>query len=216
MSWKIRHTGSNQFVGNLTAQQIVDGLQDGQWETDDEVMGPEDRQWVPIVEHPQFEELAEALDEENSNDAFNDPHDQHIDMNPLIDVCLVLLVFFILATTMAVMEKVLEMPESRTQDRNVTMSPQDIEKMMIIVEVRSMQGKPVFKIDKQDVNLADIRNKLRDAAKDRRINQMVIDAKDVDWDTVVKVMDAGTFAGITKISFKTEPQANKPAGGANK
>ncbi len=212
MSWKIRHTGSNQAVSNLTAQQIAEGILDGQWESVDEVMGPGDTRWIPIEEHPQFEELIEALEADNAGDAFSDPHDQHIDMNPLIDVCLVLLVFFILATTMAVMEKVLEMPESRTQDRNVTMAPQDIEKLMIIVEVRVNQGKVVIRVDKQEVSPAEIRNRLRDTVKERRVNQMVIDAKDVDWETVVKVMDAGTYAGITKISFKTDPPAARSGG----
>ena len=52
MTWKIRHEGSPRSVEGLSAAQVVEGLQDGQWETTDEVMGPQDRNWVAIESHP--------------------------------------------------------------------------------------------------------------------------------------------------------------------
>ena len=48
MSWKIRHEGSPQSIDNLTLEQVVEGLQDGHWEATDEVMGPQDTEWVAV------------------------------------------------------------------------------------------------------------------------------------------------------------------------
>jgi hypothetical protein len=33
MPWQVRHEGSPQVLKDLSLQQIVDGLRDGQWET---------------------------------------------------------------------------------------------------------------------------------------------------------------------------------------
>ena len=59
--------------------------------------------------------------------------DNNIDMNPLIDVCLVLLVFFILATTMSVMEKVMKLPSNKqanTKPRPLT--PEQAQKYIML------------------------------------------------------------------------------------
>ena len=51
MSWKVRHEGSPRAVEGLTAGQVAQGLVDGHWEPTDEVMGPDDQQWVAIENH---------------------------------------------------------------------------------------------------------------------------------------------------------------------
>ena len=60
MSWKIRHEGSPDAVEGLSLAEVVEGLQDGRWEPTDEVMGPEDAEWVPIPEVPD-RQLVEGL-----------------------------------------------------------------------------------------------------------------------------------------------------------
>ena len=62
MTWKIRHQGSPRSIEGLTADQVVEGLQDGLWETTDEVMGPNDERWQEIENHPQFEEMAADIE----------------------------------------------------------------------------------------------------------------------------------------------------------
>src|SRR5713101_5012228 len=106
MSWKIRHEGSPRALEGLTLTQVVEGLQDGLWEVTDEVMGPQDEQWVAIESHPQLAEV--ALDLEPPPRHQED--ETRLDMNPLIDVALVLLIFFILTTSYAALQKVLDMP----------------------------------------------------------------------------------------------------------
>src|SRR5262245_25384759 len=107
MTWKIRHEGSPRSIEGLTATQVVEGLQDGLWEPTDEVMGPEEKQWTAIESHAQFAELAADLEPPPPP---AHPDETRLDMNPLIDVALVLLIFFMLVTTYETVRKVLDMP----------------------------------------------------------------------------------------------------------
>lgn len=216
MSWSIRHAGSPQSVSNLTLSQISQALADGEWETDDEVMGPGENRWTTIADHPELEDLAEALDTaaENEDKISHDPEEDRIDMNPLIDVCLVLLVFFILATTMAVMEKVLNLPEARQSAEGVVQkSDTEVKNLMLVVEARLKDGRTVIKLENTEVNPEGLMVRLRNAASQAHKSQVVIDSsKDVDWQTIVTIIDACSGAGITKVNFKVDPQAKPGAG----
>ena len=95
MSWKVRHEGSPQHRELATAQEVLQGLIDGVWEPTDEVRGPNDAKWQPLETHPQFAEAAadiEPLPKMHEDES-------KLDMNALIDVCLVLLIFYILTTS---------------------------------------------------------------------------------------------------------------------
>src|ERR1700694_5274302 len=107
MSWKIRHQGSPRSIEGLGLTHVVEGLQDGLWETTDEVMGPQDKQWVAIESHPQ---LAEVVADIEPPPPRVEDDETRLDMNPLIDVALVLLIFFILTTSYAAVQKILNMP----------------------------------------------------------------------------------------------------------
>ena len=96
ITWKMRHQGSPESLDGLTAEQIVEGVQEGQWEPTDEVKGPNDANWTQLEHHAHFAEAMEALD---TPFAPPQPDETRLDMNPLIDVSLVLLIFFILTTT---------------------------------------------------------------------------------------------------------------------
>src|SRR5262245_33614684 len=113
MSWKVRHEGSPKAVEGLTFEQVVDGLTEGQWEATDEVMGPNDTTWHKFEDHPQFAEAAAELDAPPEH-VYDD--EGHIDMNALIDVCLVLLIVFILTTTAAALQSRLLSPDVGTKD----------------------------------------------------------------------------------------------------
>ena len=91
----------------LTWQALLEGLQDGAWEATDEVMGPDDKTWVAIESHPALAEIAADMEPPPPR-TYDD--ETRLDMNALIDVCLVLLIFFILTTTVAAMQKRLEAP----------------------------------------------------------------------------------------------------------
>src|SRR5437870_611159 len=100
MPWQLRHEGSPQVLSDLSVQQIVDGLRDGQWETTDEVLGSGETQWRKIEAHPQFAEIAEEL---ATPPPVRHEEPTSLDMNALIDVCLVLLIFYMITTAYATM-----------------------------------------------------------------------------------------------------------------
>ena len=106
MSWKVRHEGSPQHIDVATPQEVMQGLVDGQWEPTDEVRGPQDANWVALENHPLFAKAAAEIvplpkmHEDESK----------LDMNALIDVCLVLLIFFILTTSYAQLQARIDHP----------------------------------------------------------------------------------------------------------
>jgi len=209
MSWKVRHHGETQFTGNQTVLQIAEGLRDGTWDSEDEVQGPGELKWTTLSDHPVFEELVAAIDEAEEE---HEVEDHHIDMNPLIDVCLVLLVFFILATTMAVMEKVLNMPEGKKESKNpVTVTEADARKKMILVEAKKTEGKTVYLVEKKEVPVANLGNTLKEIVQNENKKQLVIDAQGVEWGAVIRIIDAATGAGIEKVNMKVPQGAAAPA-----
>src|SRR5262249_31743288 len=106
--WQLRHEGSPRGLSGLSVAQIVEGLRDGTWDVTDEVQGPGETTWQPIENHPQLAEIAEEV--------LAPPPRRHdeptsLDLNALIDVCLVLLIFFILTTSYVnLVQKVVPLP----------------------------------------------------------------------------------------------------------
>ena len=109
MTYSIRHQGSPRSVEGLTVAEVAEGLQDGQWEPDDEVKGPEDKEWVAIENHPKFEELAADLEPPLGRVEVDETR---LDMNPVIDVALVLLVFFMLTASYAAIAQLAGNPKA--------------------------------------------------------------------------------------------------------
>ena len=205
MSWKVRHQGSPQYV-EVTLQQLVHGLQDGQWEGSDEVVGPGEKVWTPIEKHHLLEETFSEI-EEIERESHKEPEDleeQRIDMNPLIDVCLVLLVFFILATTLRVLEKVLNMPQNKGDalGKIREVNEEQVKEFMIQVHAYREGPRQVVKIGETEVPQDDLERALRRFVRETRKNELVIDAKDVEWGLIVRIIDAAAGARIQKVHFK--------------
>ena len=108
MTWKVRHQGSPRPVEGLTPQQVAEGLNEGLWETTDEVMGPNDTSWVPLENHPQFAEIAAEIEPPPPH-TYDD--ETHLDFTALIDVTLVLLIFYILTASYAALASRLDSPD---------------------------------------------------------------------------------------------------------
>src|SRR5205823_4768899 len=117
MPWQLRHEGSPQALEALTLQQIAEGLRDGLWEPTDEVKGPGEQTWQAIENHPQLAEIAEEIE---APPLLRREEGTHLDFNALIDVCLVLLIFFILTTTYATtVQKVVPLPTVKAEGKKV-------------------------------------------------------------------------------------------------
>ena len=212
MTWKIRHEGSPRSIEGLTMPQLVEGLQDGLWEPTDEVMGPEDRQWVAIENHPQLAETAADL-EPPPPKVHED--EARLDMNPLIDVALVLLIFFILITSYVALQKVLEMPDYTTKDVDGKIvpvkKPQRLYDLTIKVKAVEEDGKPVIYVEEKKVGLESLVDELHSYVRKTQKTQLLIDAQKVDWGTVVAIQDAAKGAGIER-AYLLNQRRSKPQG----
>jgi biopolymer transport protein ExbD len=204
MSWSIRHQGSPRSVDGLSAQQVVGGLQDGLYEPTDEIKSDADSNWVALENHPQFADLAAEF--EPMPPPVHDD-ETRLDMNPLIDVCLVLLIFFILTTSYGALQKVLDIGgvTSVTLGK-VVKTKEQVQQFTIKVEVRLENGQPVIRVEDQVTDPNNLQSALRSWVNSKGKTELLIDAVDnVDWGTIVAIQDAATGAGISKIHFQVKP-----------
>jgi biopolymer transport protein ExbD len=210
MTWQIRHEGSPQSVAGLTLDQIAQGLRDGRWESTDEVKGPGDRQWLSIENHPQLAQVAADL--EVGPVAHED--ETRLDMNALIDVTLVLLIFFILTTAHATaIQKVVPVPTvsvDQKTGRHKVLADQ-VKKYMVQVRASAdSQGKPVLQVEGKTVDVW--RDTDGSLDEDKLVGllrpfvqgtpprtEMLLDAQGVWWGLVIAVQDAARAAGIRTV-----------------
>ena len=198
MSWKVRHQGSPRFVEGLTLPEIVEGLQDGAWDPTDEVMGPDDERWTAIESHPALEEI--ALDLEPPPPAEH-PDETRLDMNPLIDVALVLLIFFILTTSYAALQKAIDAPEATSQkvDGPLVVSQARVNELMVKLTARMENGRKVIKVENEVVDEANLRAALSQYVRDTRKTNLFLDAEGIDLGSLVAIQDAAKGAGFEKV-----------------
>jgi biopolymer transport protein ExbD len=198
MTWKIRHEGSPQSVEGLTTAEVVEGLQDGLWEPTDEVMGPGDREWMAIENHSQLEEVVADLE---PPPARVHEDEARLDMNPLIDVALVLLIFFMLITSYVALQKVLEMHYT-PQDVEGKITRVDKARLLydLTIKVKAFEedGKPVIYVEETKVDPDSLMQELRGYVRKTQKTHVLIDAQNVDWGTVVAIQDAAKGAGIDR------------------
>ena len=198
--WKVRHQGSPAALSDLTLAQVAEGLADGRWEPTDEVMGPNDTDWVPLESHPQLAEVAADLEPPPPRH-YDD--ETRLDMNALIDVCLVLLIFFILTTSYAVLQKRLEAP-GVSGDRlgPAIVTKEKVEQQMIQVTIRMENGKPVTRVEDQVVDPSRLESELRRFVNASRKTQLLLQHDDdVPQRAVVEVLDAARGARMEKVSL---------------
>jgi biopolymer transport protein ExbD len=206
MSWKIRHEGSPKAMEGLSPAQVVEGLQDGLWEATDEVMGPSDGGWVAIENHPQFAEI--AADIEPPSPRVEDD-ETRLDMNPLIDVALVLLIFFILTASYQALQKVLAAPGVTGKELKgpPVMTKAQVKQYSIKVDIKLLSGKPMVYVEDQLVAEADLPAALARYVRDTRKTRMVLDVgPGVEWGTVVTVQDAAKGAGVEDAAYVVKPR----------
>jgi biopolymer transport protein ExbD len=196
--WKIRHEGSPQYA-ETTLDAIRQELADGAWEATDEVMGPGETEWVAIENHPQLEELALDLEPPPS------PHyddETRLDMTALIDVCLVLLVFFILTTTVAALQVRLEAPTVDDKNKvNVkAIKMKDVEESMILCRGAMINGQLVIKVEDDVVEMPKLAAAFRNYARGTKKTTLLLDLDDkVTHEVQVKVIDAAKGAGLERV-----------------
>src|SRR5712692_9639004 len=194
MTYSVRHQGSPRWVAELTAAEAAPGLEEGQWDPTDYAKGPADHEWVAIENHPQFEEIAADLEPPLGT---HEVDETRLDMNPVIDVALVLLVFFMLTASYAAIQRVLIMPSgARKASDRLVYSPQKVQELLIKVSARPGEnGQTVYHVESEEVDEKYLRPAIAKYGKEKGITELVIDAKGVEWAAVVAIQDAAQGAG---------------------
>jgi biopolymer transport protein ExbD len=201
MSWQLRHLGSPQAIEKLSTEQVVEGLLEGAWETTDEVLGPQESQWTVIEQHPHFSET--SLDIEPPGAKIVDD-ETRLDMTPLIDVCLVLLIFFILTTSYAHLQQTLP-AELGKEDRDLRkVEFNDARESMIALTVNTETGGPVIRVEGKVVSPNDLLPTLQEIVRaTKKIQILLQHDDDVPYGTIIFVRDTAKGAKIERVVIVT-------------
>ena len=196
-AWLVRQEGSPAAVSVPSAAEVLAGLRDGNWLPTDEVKGPADAAWQPIESHPTF--AAAAADIEPPKPEVKD--ETHLDMNPLIDVCLVLLIFFILTITYASLERAIDIPEDSSDQKGPTqINIKDVRDRVFIVTAKMDGERPVVRIEKKEVPLEQLAAEMKQVISSTGRKEMVLDMdKDVPWGVETAIVDAAKGNGVREI-----------------
>ena len=198
--WQIRHEGSPHIVQLPSATRVLEGIRDGEWEPTDEVRGSNDRQWQSIEDHPLFAETMAELEPP----LIEKPDETRLDMNPLIDVALVLLIFFILTATYSSLRRSLDLPPIQSEDGPSAakmVQPDDIKDRVIKIKViMDKNQEPIVTLEGKTILIDEINQKLAEEVGSKRRNELYMDvAKDVPWGIEAKIHDAAKACKITQI-----------------
>jgi biopolymer transport protein ExbD len=220
MSWQMRHQGSPKAVQGLTVAQIAQGLRDGLWSPTDEVRGPQDEEWAAIENHPQF---AEVVEEVEDLPARFHGEEAHVDMNALIDVTMVLLIFFILTTTRSVaVQKIIPLPiitDAKTGKK--VYHADQVKKYMITMQAVGERGKgltirvdgqpaDVLSADRQGVDRKKLAALLEPLVRGQPPRtELLLEAQDVSWGLVVALQDSAKSAGVRIVHHRV-PKTSGP------
>jgi biopolymer transport protein ExbD len=209
MAWRLRHQGSPQSIRNLTLEQIVQGLRDGIVDPTDEVQGEGEAAWQAIENHPQLAEIAEEVEPQIAPKHVDEA--TSIDMNALIDVCMVLLIFFILTTSyVAVVQKVVPLSGTREGKGVRVVKAAEVKNKMVRLQASlDPAGKLAVRVENQTIDATSADGNI-DADKlaaalqpflsgSERKTEMLLDARDVTWGAVIAIQDGARAAGIQKV-----------------
>lgn len=119
-----------------------------------------------------------------------------INVTPLVDVMLVLLIIFMVTAPMLMQGVEVNLPQTTTKN----IKTQD-EPLMLTVN----KNQEIF-IEKHQIELSSLETKIKKIFKNRRDKEILLRAdKDVPYGFVIKVIASVKQAGIDKLGMVTEP-----------
>lgn len=201
MTWHVRPEGTagtgrrpREFA---SAQAVVDALRDGEIVSADDVRGPGDAGWQAVETHPAFAEIAADLDMPPPA-----PEEEtHLDMNPMIDVSLVLLVFFILTATYATLTRSLDLPPAQADKEGKAALPkkEDVLERAVTISVKMEADVPVVRLENRVLPIDELERNLTELVKAGGRKDAYLDiGPGVPWGVTVKVFEACRGAEVQR------------------
>jgi biopolymer transport protein ExbD len=184
----------------------VVGLRDGVWLPTDEVKGPGEAAFTTIEGHPVFAEAAA----EQENDGHAEADETHLDMNPLIDVCLVLLIFFILTISYESLERSIAIPETQADEKGgpkTKVNLKDIRDRVFIVSAAMEGDKVAVKLEKEAVPMEQLHGRIKDLMTRTGRSEMLFDLDtNVPWGVQTAILDAAKGNGVHNVLLRPRPK----------
>ena len=191
--WRIRPGETNGTGKPVSFKRLTRAVEAEDVGDLDEVLGPGDRTWRPLGEHPRTADLFPVRRRNRSRE----PEDVESDLTPMIDVTFQMIIFFMIAATYTV-QKTLDLPASEGPGP-ATVTMEQLERDSILVKIG-----PTSAVTVQDepVAMADLERRIRGARQQNRTAELVLDVDDdALHDVVVQVLDAASAAKFETVLF---------------
>ena len=200
MPWLVRPEGAPHSVELPSAQRVLEGLRDGDWAVDDEVRGPGEGRWLAIESHPLFAEIvADMVPRERVL-----REDDRLDFNPLIDVALVLLIFFILTATYSSLRRSIELPSGPPDDKGgapKVIREEAVKDRSFTFRVWLENGQTLFKLEDRQLLAGEVERAMIDHVRTSGRKELLLDVgPGVEWGEVARVYDAAKAADVHQIN----------------
>jgi len=203
-AWQVRKEGAPEVYTLASEGDVITAMRDGNFVPADEVKGARDEFWQPLETHPVFAEA--ALDVDPPPPEVTD--ETHLDMNPLIDVCLVLLIFFILTITYASLERAVDVPEDSPDEKGAKKAEyKDIKDRVFKVIVKMDGENPVILIEGKKVPLDRVYAEMETVINTTGRKEMLLDIdRDVPWGVETAILDAAKGNKVHNIINNQRPR----------
>jgi biopolymer transport protein TolR len=124
----------------------------------------------------------------------------NMNVTPLIDVLLTLLVIFMIITPMTPMGEEAQIPQPPPK----TAKPQQNNRSVVLQVLAGPEGEPQLKINQQSVTWQDLDSRLVDIYKTRAQKVLFVKAdNNIPWDDVATAIDDAHSAGVDHVGLIT-------------
>ena len=191
--WDLRNHDSDSKSILFESIEIQDLIVSGLISINDEIRKEGETTWKTFLDYPEFDGTFSV------KSSIKHDEDENIDMNALIDVCLVLLVFFILLTSYAKLVQHLEAaktnPDSKIPSITTTQADQKTK-----VVIKTEAGKTLFYINEQVVESENLTTALKASARKLKSKDLILFySDDVPYQAVISIQDAARAADFQQI-----------------